>query len=62
MGTVNTNQVHWSFVPPSAAMMAEDLAQKWLRNCFEAGPTKNGGSLFLKSAFRQQKKGGGELA
>jgi len=33
-------------------MMAEDLAQKWLRNCFEAGFTDK------KRAFRQPKKGG----
>ena len=54
------NQVHWSEpFPPSAAMMAEDLAQKWLRNCFEAGFPDKKRRKFLKMAFRQPKKGGG---
>ena len=55
-------------VTPSAAMMAEDLAEKWLRNCFEASTfvfyvesavNNNKTEEVLVGLFDNNKKGGG---
>ena len=68
LGIVNHYQCH-PLVTPSAAMMAEDLAEKWLRNCFEASTfvfyvesavnNNNKTEEVLVGLFDNNKKGGG---